>query len=105
MPIEQMPRCSRCQHRHRPDLPCWKGAYRDHRTAMTLSTSRVCWICRGLATTADHITPRSQGGDDEPANLRPACRPCNSRRGTNPNPFTTEDPTPAAGVPLSPRWR
>lgn len=101
----QQPRCGRCHHRHRPDLPCWKGKYRDDRTAMVLAISATCWICRGPASTADHITPRSLGGDDEPENLRPCCRSCNSRRGTTANPFTAEDPTPPAGVALSPRWR
>jgi 5-methylcytosine-specific restriction endonuclease McrA len=102
---EQQPRCARCRHRHLPGLPCWKGPYRDETTAMVLAVSSTCWICRGTATTADHITPRSLGGDDQLANLRPACRSCNSSRGTAPNPFTTEDPTPPAGVPLSPRWQ
>ena len=36
--------------------------------------------CTALATTADHIIRRSQGGDSSMENLRAACRPCNSRR-------------------------
>lgn len=28
----------------------------------------------------DHLTPKSQGGGDEPTNLVLACRSCNSRR-------------------------
>lgn len=102
--IEQ-PRCARCRHRHRPDLPCWKGKYRDDLTAAVLAISSTCWICRGPATTADHITPRAHGGGDELDQLRPACKRCNSARGTSPNPFEAEDPTPPSGVPLSPRWR
>lgn len=102
---EQQPKCPRCHHRHRPDLQCWKGSYSAGITALVLRTSSVCWICRGTATTADHITPRSLGGGDELENLRPACKPCNSSRGASPNPFRAEDPTPAAGVALSPRWR
>lgn len=105
VPQIQQPRCLRCKHRHRPELACWRGPYRDELTAMVLRQSDTCWICRGRATTADHIQPRSLGGDDEPANLRPACQPCNAARGTSPNPFPAEDPTPPAGVPLSPRWR
>lgn len=103
--ITQSPRCAKCRHRHRVELPCWKGAHRDAVTAMVLAQSSVCWICRGPATTADHIQPRSQGGDDSPENCRPACLPCNSGRGTADNPFSPEEPTPRAGVPLSPRWR
>lgn len=72
---------------------------------MVLRQSRTCWICRGTATTADHILARSRGGDDQPENLRPACGPCNSARGTRENPFTAEEPVPPAGVQLSPRWR
>lgn len=72
---------------------------------MVLAVSTTCWICRGPATTADHITPRSLGGDDQLANLRPACLRDNSARGTSPNPFEAEEPTPRAGVPLSDRWR
>ncbi len=38
--------------------------------------------CVGRATTADHIQPRSQGGDCyDLANLRAACVPCNSSGG------------------------
>jgi 5-methylcytosine-specific restriction endonuclease McrA len=37
--------------------------------------------CTFVATTADHVIPRSLGGDSDPDNLRAACRPCNSRRG------------------------
>lgn len=102
---EQQPGCVRCHHRHRPDLPCWKGKHRDDCTAAVLLVSRTCWICRGPATTADHITPRSLGGSDDLDNLRPACKRCNSSRGTSPNPFPAEDPTPPSGVALSPRWR
>jgi 5-methylcytosine-specific restriction endonuclease McrA len=37
--------------------------------------------CTHVATTADHIVPRSKGGTAAMENLRAACRPCNSRRG------------------------
>lgn len=42
----------------------------------------VCHLCgRDGATTADHIVPRSLGGDDSLTNLRPAHALCNSSRG------------------------
>ncbi|MFD8101933.1 AAA family ATPase [Nocardia fluminea] len=38
--------------------------------------------CTHIATTADHIVPRSLGGDPwDLENGRPSCRPCNSSRG------------------------
>lgn len=39
------------------------------------------WVPHPLAFTIDHVIPRSEGGDDEPANLRPAHFLCNSTRG------------------------
>jgi 5-methylcytosine-specific restriction protein A len=45
--------------------------------------------CVTVATTVDHITAKSQGGTDDPSNLRAACGPCNSSRGdgTDPEPL------------------
>lgn len=37
--------------------------------------------CLGTATTKDHLVPYSLGGLDVLENYRPACKPCNSRRG------------------------
>ena len=37
--------------------------------------------CTGVATTADHILPRSRGGSADPSNLRASCGHCNSVRG------------------------
>jgi len=46
---------------------------------------RVCQLqlggCTGVATTADHVIPRSQGGRHTPDNLRAACQHCNTSRG------------------------
>lgn len=40
-----------------------------------------CWICgSGENLTIDHVKPLKHRGPDMPANLRPACRPCNSRK-------------------------
>lgn len=33
------------------------------------------------ATTVDHIIPRARGGDNNPANLVAACKPCNGKKG------------------------
>lgn len=55
--------------------------------ATVLNASTVCWICgKPGATTVDHIIPVSRMAPTDPrltdpANLRPAHGPCNSRRG------------------------
>ena len=41
-----------------------------------------CSYCAKTADTIDHVWPRSRGGDDHPNNLVPACRSCNSSKGT-----------------------
>lgn len=41
----------------------------------------LCWICREAPhETIDHVKPITKGGSNWPANLRPACRSCNSRK-------------------------
>lgn len=40
----------------------------------------ICAYCGAPATTLDHIRPRARGGSDDPANLIPACRSCNSSK-------------------------
>lgn len=76
-------RCGKCNHRHRTDLPCWRSAYAQAKSRECLSAKgRTCWLCgQGGADTADHRTPRAKGGTDDLANLMPAHRGCNSRRG------------------------
>jgi 5-methylcytosine-specific restriction endonuclease McrA len=39
-----------------------------------------CWMCREPATQTDHVIPLSRGGSNWPANLRPACGPCNREK-------------------------
>ncbi len=36
-----------------------------------------CWMCGKSADTIDHVIPIAKGGTHWPANLRPACGPCN----------------------------
>lgn len=40
-----------------------------------------CWLCREPWEAVDHVIPIAQGGTNWPANLRPICRSCNSRKG------------------------
>lgn len=53
-------------------------AFRQTR-ARILKHNDTCWICgKPGADSVDHVIPRSQGGTDEPTNLRPAhMHPCN----------------------------
>jgi 5-methylcytosine-specific restriction endonuclease McrA len=41
----------------------------------------LCWMCGAPATSTDHVKPLAEGGSNWSANLRPACGPCNSRKG------------------------
>lgn len=40
----------------------------------------LCAYCGKPATTVDHVVPLERGGSNWPANLRPACRSCNSSK-------------------------
>jgi 5-methylcytosine-specific restriction endonuclease McrA len=39
-----------------------------------------CWMCGAPWTDIDHVIPLAARGSNWPANLRPACKPCNSRK-------------------------
>ncbi|MFD4977885.1 HNH endonuclease [Streptomyces sp. NPDC058424] len=60
----------------------YNSEYRRNRRII-LADDPLCAICgRSPATTADHIRPVSHGIDNSLTNLRPACKPCNSSRGS-----------------------
>lgn len=61
----------------------WGGRRVLALTAATLSAwGTLCHLCRtDGADTADHVIPRTRGGTDSLANLRPAHQACNSARG------------------------
>jgi 5-methylcytosine-specific restriction endonuclease McrA len=56
-------------------------SYRRNRKAMLAMSDGRCSIagCKRPALTADHITPLSQGGSNDLANLRPMCAHHNSQ--------------------------
>jgi predicted ATPase len=61
------------------------GRASQRMTELVLETyGRACWLklpgCTRVATTKDHVTPFSHGGEDALENYRPACRSCNSKR-------------------------
>lgn len=41
----------------------------------------LCYVCRKKADAIDHVIPLASGGTCWPANLRPICTSCNSRKG------------------------
>lgn len=41
-----------------------------------------CAYCNAIAEAADHVKSLSRGGSNFPANFRPACRACNSSKGS-----------------------
>jgi hypothetical protein len=52
--------------------------------ARLLADRPPCHWCGAPATTADHLVPVARGGTHDPANLVPACKPCNSSRRADP---------------------
>lgn len=40
----------------------------------------LCWMCGAPADVLDHVKPLAKTGSGWPANLRPACNPCNWRK-------------------------
>jgi hypothetical protein len=71
-------RCSTC---HRSTSGRGYGAsYQAARWRVLRRDGHTCRYCGGLATTADHAIPVSQGGDHSDANLLAACLTCNLRR-------------------------
>lgn len=68
--------------RHQLKLQAAPGcATREQVRARIAYYGGLCWICRKAPyTEMDHVIPISRGGSKWPANLRPVCRRCNSRK-------------------------
>jgi 5-methylcytosine-specific restriction endonuclease McrA len=67
------------------DPRLWTSGYRAIRRYVLVRDGGLCQIhgprCTKYATQVDHVVPRADGGDVyDPANLRAACRACNSGR-------------------------
>jgi 5-methylcytosine-specific restriction endonuclease McrA len=61
---------TRTVHRITPAMLAAKAAYWGDR----------CWMCGGPFEAWDHVKPLGKGGLHVLANLRPACKSCNSRK-------------------------
>lgn len=78
---------------------------REHDACGTASAAQIrarldyyggrCWMCGDAANSFDHVIPLALGGSNWPANLRPACKKCNSRKGAG-----RDGPVPASGARL-----
>lgn len=56
-------------------------AFTADQLAARMSMFSGCWMCGAEATQIDHVKPLVAGGWHILANLRPACGPCNARKG------------------------
>lgn len=85
----------------------WGGRRAQKLVALTLATyGDRCHLCglRG-ATTADHLIPRSHGGNDALENLRPAHLSCNAARGNQSlKVWFKAHPLHIETISPSPRW-
>jgi hypothetical protein len=55
-------------------VPAWS------RKGMLKRDGHCCAYCGGIATTVDHVLPRSRGGDNSWTNTVAACGRCNGRK-------------------------
>ena len=76
-------RCPTCEvmHQHRRNAQPRRRAYADP-VYRAIPLGGRCWVCGQMgADTRDHVVPLAMGGSNEPSNVRPAHRACNSGRG------------------------
>lgn len=57
-----------------------KGSPRYSRASVLRRDNYSCTFCGGVATTIDHIIPRSKGGESSWLNSISACKRCNERK-------------------------
>jgi len=76
------------QRHHQGKSSSQRGYGSRWRKLRAMVMERDRWLCQpcqeqGIATPAhavDHITPKAQGGDDSPGNLRAICRACHQAK-------------------------
>lgn len=100
----------RYAERHPARVKASKAAYRSrHRRAGGACTAEQlraridyfggrCYVCGVLYEAVDHVKPIAAGGTHHPANLRPICNTCNSRKAAA---WPLSEVESAVGRPLS----
>lgn len=116
---EDLSRHVRYRQEHRQELAQYAVRYRkDHKekvnacntrqrarradaTGLCTASSRearwnlyggLCYLCGRPAEAMDHVIPLSRGGTNWPANIRPICKECNSKKGSKwPYPITAKE--------------
>ena len=80
------------------------STWRRMRKQVLTRDRHTCHYCGDTATEADHVIPRSKGGQDTFDNLVAACKKCNTSKGDKASPrFFERLPTPGPPpVALSP---
>lgn len=66
-------RCPACTRPRLDNSRAWRAQARE-------LYGLPCLWCGAPADTADHLVPLAHGGTNDPANVVPACRSCNSAR-------------------------
>ena len=62
------------------NAPGWKYTSAQHLIWRWAMWGNCCWICGNPANATDHVIALAAGGAHWPANLRPICSRCNSRK-------------------------
>jgi 5-methylcytosine-specific restriction endonuclease McrA len=75
--------------------PAWS------RAGVLVRDGRRCAYCGGVASTIDHVLPRSRGGGNEWSNTVAACGRCNNRKGDR---TPSEARMPLLVTPYAPTW-
>ncbi len=81
----------RAEHREKErEIENRRRARRVHQSIGSISSEQIegkwaywgglCWMCGARATETDHVKPLAKGGAHLLCNLRPICKPCNSRK-------------------------
>ena len=76
-------KCALRRHRRRARLHAANGFATETQVIARIEYyGELCYLCGKKWEAIDHVIPLARGGTNWPANLRPICKSCNSRKGT-----------------------